>query len=179
VAPSSKFQDTDRLRIHYIESGPEDATPVLMVHGNLATGRFFEHVMEAAPEEYRFIAPDMRGFGDTEQVPIDATRGLRDWSDDSFGLVQCLGIDKPIHLVGWSTGGAAVAHYAMDRSDQVASITFLDPVSPYGFGGTRGPDGTLCTRISPDREEGPAIKTSPSESPMVTDLTNRHFHHAM
>lgn len=141
MAATSKFQDTDRLRIHYIESGPETGIPVLLIHGNLATGRFFEHVMDAAPSDYRLIAPDMRGFGDTEQIPIDATRGLRDWSNDAFGLVKALGIEKPIHLVGWSTGGAAVAHYAIDRPGDVASVTFIDPVSPFGFGGTHGADG--------------------------------------
>jgi pimeloyl-ACP methyl ester carboxylesterase len=43
--------------------------------------------------------------------------------------------------VGWSTGGAAIANYAIDR--RVASLTFVDPVSPYGFGGVRA-DGTPC-----------------------------------
>lgn len=128
--------------MHYVESGPEGGIPVLMIHGNLATGRFFEHVMDAAPDRYRIIAPDMRGFGETERVPIDATRGLRDWADDAHGLVEALDVDGPLHLVGWSTGGAAIAHYAMDRPDRVASITFIDPVSPYGFGGTKGADGT-------------------------------------
>lgn len=141
---TSKTQATDRLRIHYLESGPEDGIPVLMIHGNLATGRFFEHVMDAAPDRYRFVAPDMRGFGDTEPLPIDATRGLRDWADDARALMESLGIEGSIHLVGWSTGGAAVAHYAIDRPDQVASITLIDPVSPYGFGGSRETDGIPC-----------------------------------
>jgi pimeloyl-ACP methyl ester carboxylesterase len=132
---------TDRLRMRYLESGPEDGIPVVMVHGNLATSRFYEHLMPGAPARYRMIAPDMRGFGDTEHVPIDATRGLRDWADDTFSLVRALGITRRVHLVGWSTGGAAIANYAQDRP--VASLTFVDPVSPYGFGGVRL-DGTPC-----------------------------------
>lgn len=140
----SKFADTNRLRIHYLEGGDPAGVPVLMIHGNLATGRFFDHVIEAAPTGYRFLAPDMRGFGDTEPKPIDATRGLRDWADDAYSLIEHLGIDEPVHLVGWSTGGAAVANYAMDRPAAVRSITFIDPVSPYGFGGTKDADGTLC-----------------------------------
>lgn len=132
---------TDRLRIHYLESGPEDGVPVLLVHGNLASSRFFEPLMSGAPDRYRIIAPDMRGFGDTERVPIDAIRGLRDWADDTHALVRALGIQRPVHVAGWSTGGAAVANYAMDRP--VASVTFIDPVSPYGFGGTKA-DGTPC-----------------------------------
>jgi pimeloyl-ACP methyl ester carboxylesterase len=132
---------TDRLRMRYIESGPADGIPVVMIHGNLATSRFYEHVMVKGPDRYRFIAPDMRGFGDTERVPIDGTRGLRDWADDTFSLVRALGITQPVHLVGWSTGGAAIANYAQDRP--VASLTFVDPVSPYGFGGVHL-DGTPC-----------------------------------
>ncbi|GAC1649890.1 MAG: alpha/beta hydrolase [Candidatus Dormibacteraceae bacterium] len=138
----SAFVDTDRLRMRYIESGPEDGIPILMIHGNLSTGRFYEHLMPGAPAGYRMIAPDMRGFGETERKPIDATRGLRDWSDDSHSLMAALGIDRAPHVVGWSTGGAAVGHYAMDHGP-VASMTFIDPVSPYGFGGVMR-DGTPC-----------------------------------
>ena len=113
----------------------------MLLHGNLSTGRFFEHLFDGAPDRYRLIAPDMRGFGDSEPLPIDATRGLRDWADDTHALLVALGIDRPVHLAGWSTGGAAIAAYALERP--VASLTLIDPVSPYGFGGTR-PDGSPC-----------------------------------
>jgi pimeloyl-ACP methyl ester carboxylesterase len=138
---SAHFAQTRRLRMRYIESGPKDGIPVVMIHGNLSTGRFFEHLMPGAPKTYRIIAPDMRAFGDTERKPMDATRGLRDWADDTFSLLETLGVTQPPHLVGWSTGGAAIANYAQDRP--VASLTFIDPVSPYGFGGVRL-DGTPC-----------------------------------
>ena len=132
---------TDRLNAFIYESGPVDGIPVVMIHGNLSTGRFYEHLWPGAPKRYRFIAPDMRSFGRSEPKPIDATRGLRDWADDTFAVVKALGIERPVHLVGWSTGGAAIAAYAMDK--EVASLTFIDPVSPYGFGGTHR-DGTPC-----------------------------------
>lgn len=132
---------TSRLRMHFLQSGPDDGIPAVLVHGNLSTGRFFEHLMPGAPPEFRLIAPDMRGFGDTERKPIDATRGLRDWADDVAELLRALSVDRPPHLLGWSTGGAAIARYAMDRP--VSSLTFVDPVSPYGFGGVRA-DGSPC-----------------------------------
>src|SRR4051812_3534922 len=132
---------TDRLRMHLIESGPDDGVPVVLVHGNLSTGRFYEHLMPGAPGGLRLVAPDMRSFGDTEHVPIDATRGLRDWADDTAALLGALGIARPVHLAGWSTGGAAIAAFAMERP--VASLTFIDPVSPYGYGGVHR-DGTPC-----------------------------------
>ena len=74
-----------------VESGPEDGIPVVLIHGNLSTGRFYEHLFDDAPARYRLLAPDMRGFGDTERVPIDATRGLRDWADDTAALLDALG----------------------------------------------------------------------------------------
>lgn len=138
---SSRTIATDRLRLHYLDSGPEDGIPVVLVHGNLSTARFYEPIMAAAPARYRVIAPDMRGFGDSEPLPLDATRGLRDWADDTDALLRALGVARPAHLVGWSTGGAAVTAFAMDRP--VASITLIDPVSPYGFGGVKA-DGTPC-----------------------------------
>jgi pimeloyl-ACP methyl ester carboxylesterase len=136
----SAFADTARLRMHYLESGPADGTPVVLVHGNLSTGRFFEHLMPGLPA-YRVLAPDMRCFGDSDPAPLDATRGLADWADDLFALVTELGVERRPHLVGWSTAGAAIARYAADHP--VASLTFLDPVSPYGYGGTHT-DGTPC-----------------------------------
>ena len=138
---TSETIQTSRLRTHYVASGPEDGVPVVLIHGNLSTGRFYEHLFEAAPQRYRLIAPDMRGFGDSEPLPIDATRGLADWADDTQALIEALGISRPVHLAGWSTGGAAIAAFALDR--EVASLTFIDPVSPYGYGGTHA-DGTPC-----------------------------------
>jgi pimeloyl-ACP methyl ester carboxylesterase len=130
---------TDRLEMQLVQSGPEDGIPVVLIHGNLSTGRFYEHLFDDAPGRYRLLAPDMRGFGDTEPLPIDATRGLRDWADDAASLLAALGIGAPPHLVGWSTGGAAIAAYALERP--VASLTFIDPVGPYGYGAVK-PDGT-------------------------------------
>ena len=138
---TSNTIQTSRLRTHYVESGPDDGIPVVLIHGNLSTGRFFEHLFDGAPDRYRLIAPDMRGFGDSEPLPIDGTRGLRDWADDTQALLEALGVERPVHLAGWSTGGPAIAAFALDR--EVASLTFIDPVSPYGYGGTHA-DGTPC-----------------------------------
>ena len=124
--------DTDRIRMHVLESGPPDGIPVVLVHGNLSTGRFFEHLMPSIPARYRVLAPDMRSFGRSEPAPLDATRGLADWADDLDALLRALGIDAPPHLTGWSTAGAAITRFATDRP--VASLTLLDPVPPFGYG---------------------------------------------
>ena len=138
---TSKTVATGRLTTHYLESGSPAGEPVVFIHGNLATGRFFERTLAAAPDKYRCIAPDMRGFGDSDQQPIDAARGLRDWSDDVCALLDALGINPPFHLVGWSTGGGAIMQYLIDHPISTASLTLIDTVSPYGFGGTQDIDG--------------------------------------
>jgi pimeloyl-ACP methyl ester carboxylesterase len=135
---------TDRLATNCWVSGSEDGVPVLLVHGNITTGRFWQAVADRLPAGYRVIAPDLRGFGRTEAKSIDATRGMRDWSDDLRALVEELGwADRGlIHAAGWSMGGGILQQYAIDHSNDLASLTFVAPVSPYGFGATRDAAGT-------------------------------------
>jgi pimeloyl-ACP methyl ester carboxylesterase len=117
---------------------------VLLVHGNITTGRFWQAVAQLLPAEYRVVAPDLRAFGRTEAKPVDATRGLRDWSDDLRALVGKLGWadEGKIHAAGWSMGGGILEQYAIDHPDDLASLTLVAPISPYGFGATRDDAGT-------------------------------------
>jgi pimeloyl-ACP methyl ester carboxylesterase len=141
---SSTTVETDRLRMHCWVSGPQDGVPLLFVHGNLVSGRWFDEVAQRLPGHVRVVAPDLRGFGGTDRGPVDATRGLRDWSDDVAALVTALGWSGrgEVHAAGWSLGGGIVEQYAIDHAEDLASVTLLAPVSPYGYGGTRDEAGT-------------------------------------
>jgi pimeloyl-ACP methyl ester carboxylesterase len=121
-------------------AGPGEA--VLFVHGNVSSSLFWQQPLLALAETRRIrpLAVDLRGYGDTDPLPIDATRGMRDWADDLAALVETLELGR-VHLVGWSMGGGVVLQYLLDRPEQVASVALVAPVSPYGFGGTAGPDG--------------------------------------
>lgn len=142
---SSETVETSRLRTHFLSAGPEDGVPVFLLHGNVSSSRFFEETLAALPDGFRGIAPDLRGFGSTETKPVDATRGLGDFSDDLHGLVEALELEgRRIHLVGWSVGGTVALRYAVDHPSGVASITLVNPMSPYGFGGTKDEAGTPC-----------------------------------
>ncbi|MEW6637531.1 MAG: alpha/beta hydrolase [Actinomycetota bacterium] len=140
---AARTVETPRLVTHLLESGPEDGTPVLFVHGNVSSSRFFEETLAALPEGYRGIAPDLRGFGGSETKPLDATRGLADFSDDLRALVDALGLVR-FHLVGWSAGGSVAMLYAMEGPQRIASLILINPMSPYGFGGTKDERGTPC-----------------------------------
>ena len=134
---------TSRLRTHCATGGAEDGIPVVFVHGNVSSSVFFEDTLAALPEGYRGIAPDLRGFGESETKPLDATRGVADFADDLHALVEALGLGR-LHLVGWSAGGAVSMQYALDHADRLLSLTLVCPMSPYGFGGTKDVSGAPC-----------------------------------
>jgi pimeloyl-ACP methyl ester carboxylesterase len=144
--PDSSTVSTDRLETHVWTSGPEDGVPLLLVHGNLTTGGWWRYVAAALPDDVRAVAPDLRGFGRSEAKPIDATRGLGDMVDDVRALLVALGwADRAvINAAGWSMGGGLLWQYAIAYPDDLASMTMIAPVSPYGYGGTKGDDGTPC-----------------------------------
>jgi pimeloyl-ACP methyl ester carboxylesterase len=142
MSPSIKAErvTTPRLTLNVL-SVPESAgEPVLFVHGNVSSSTFWRSTMLAVAGDVRPFAVDLRGFGDTDAQPVDASRGVRDYSDDVLSLLDAIG---PAHLVGWSLGGAVVMQALRDRPEAVKSLVLVNPCSPYGFGGTRGPDGVL------------------------------------
>ncbi len=139
---------TSRLTVNVLSVAGRTAqstATVLFVHGNVSSSLFWQPMMLALPETFRPLAIDLRGFGDTDDEPVDATRGVRDFSDDLAAAIEALGLDT-VYLVGWSMGGGVVLQYLVDRpgTHRVASLTLVDPVSPFGFGGTKGVDGMLC-----------------------------------
>src|SRR6202048_2602299 len=136
---------TSRLTVAVLSVTGRTGPAVLFVHGNVSSSLFWQPTMLALPEPYRPLAIDLRGFGGTDPEPVDATRGLRDFADDLAAAIEALGLDT-VHLVGWSMGGGVVLQYLVDRpgTHRVASLTLEDPVSPFGFGGTKGVDGMLC-----------------------------------
>ena len=142
----SRVVDTDRLAVNILERAGDDpaTTPdrtIVLIHGNVSSSLFWLELMQDLPSDLRVIAIDLRGFGGTESLPIDATRGVRDFSDDVFATLTALGLETA-HLVGWSMGGGVVMQYALDHP--ALTLTLQAPVSPYGFGGTRR-DGSRLT----------------------------------
>lgn len=141
---SSAQVTTERGRFHVIEAHAEvPGIPVVFIHGNVSSSLFYQPTMlDLGRHSY---AIDLRGFGDSETLPVDASRGVRDFSDDVAATLDAIGVTAA-HIVGWSMGGGVSMQLLLDRGDLCTSLTLISPVSPYGFGGTRL-DGTL---LSPD-----------------------------
>jgi pimeloyl-ACP methyl ester carboxylesterase len=140
---TSQFVQTDRLKTHVLSCGPADGTPVVFLHGNFSAATYWEETMLALPASFCAIAPDLRGYGWTEDRLVDATRGMGDWSDDLAALFTAMGIERA-HLVGWSLGSGVLYRFLIDNPETALSVTLVSPVSPYGFGGTKGIEGTSC-----------------------------------
>jgi pimeloyl-ACP methyl ester carboxylesterase len=133
--------------------GPVDGPPVLLVHGNCSSAGYWLPLLRHLPDTLRIVAPDLRGYGDSETAPVDATRGLRDFADDVAALLDGPGPDEPTLfapgarpvVASHSMGGGVAMHLAVDHPERVAALLLESPVSPYGFGGTRDVDGTPTT----------------------------------
>src|SRR5580693_7159368 len=67
---------TSRLTVAVRSVTGRTGPAVLFVHGNVSSSLFWQSTMLVLPEAYRPLAIDLRGFGDTDPEPVDATRGL-------------------------------------------------------------------------------------------------------
>ncbi len=83
----------DGLRLHYVDEGPRDATPVLMLHGEPSWSFLYRKMIGPVVEAgYRVLAPDLIGFGKSDK-PTDRNAytyaghvaWMREWID-AMGL---------------------------------------------------------------------------------------------
>jgi pimeloyl-ACP methyl ester carboxylesterase len=133
---------TQRLTANVLERPSDAATAtIVFVHGNVSSSLFWQPLMLDLPSQVRALAIDLRGFGGSDVLPVDATRGVRDFSDDVASVIDSLDLGA-VHVVGWSMGGGVAMQLLLDRPELVASLTLVATVSPYGFGGT-ALDGSL------------------------------------
>ncbi|CAM3374269.1 alpha/beta fold hydrolase [Stackebrandtia soli] len=131
----SRYVDTRRRRTHVRAVGEPSGETVVFVHGNLSESTVWCEQLRLLPPHLGGVAADLRGFGDGDAPPIDATRGLGDHRDDLVALLDALGLDR-VHLVGHSMGGGVVADLATHHPERVATLTLVTPLAPHGFGGT-------------------------------------------
>ena len=176
---TSKMVETSRIKTHVLFSGTDDGVPVLFLHGNASSSTYWEEIMLMLPEGHRGIAPDLRGYGDTEDKLINAERGMGDWIEDLVALAGALDLEK-MHVIGHSMGGTLVFSLVTAIPDRALSATVVNPGSLYGFGGSKGIDGKPCYDdfagsgggiVNPDFPrligEGDRTSDNPQASPRV------------
>jgi pimeloyl-ACP methyl ester carboxylesterase len=112
----------DGLTFHYSDTGLGEV--VLLLHGNVASARWWLPTIERLPAGLRAVAPDMRGYGLCAMPGEGYTVALR--AADLRAFVAALGLDR-IHLVGHSLGGAVALQFAIETPAPLRSLTLLDP----------------------------------------------------
>lgn len=134
---------TPRITQHVLLGGQADKPAILFIHGNASSSIFWKKIIAALEDDYFCIAPDLRGYGGTDDLTIDATRGFGDFVDDLMALLNQLGVDR-CHVVGHSLGGGVIWSLLAAASVRFYSATLVNPASPFGFGGTKDVDGNPC-----------------------------------
>jgi pimeloyl-ACP methyl ester carboxylesterase len=117
--------DAGGISLKYFAAGIGD--PVVLLHCTAGSGRQWANVAEALRSDFRVIAPDLCGYGDTTHWPGYRTFNLAVEADLVATLLDMLG--KPAHIVGHSYGGAVALHFASRHSRYVKTLTLIEPAS--------------------------------------------------
>lgn len=104
-----------------LESG--DGPPVVLLHGPGAYGAQFIDVIPRLATDYRVIAPDLPGHGESAFFPGGAqVEAVDGWLDD---LIECT-CRRPPALVGHTLGGAIAARYVAGHGPRVSMLVLVD-----------------------------------------------------
>lgn len=88
-----------------------NGTPLVMIMGYGSTRNLWEkETIEKLAEDFRVITFDNRGIGETEKGSRPFS--IRQFADDTFGLIQALGIEKA-NILGWSMGSLIAQELAL------------------------------------------------------------------
>ena len=111
TAPHSHLLD-GAPRLHYLEWNPHAPRTVILLHGSSANAWWWEPVARAIAPEYRLLALDQRGHGDSEWARPAAYSPI-DYANDIARFVAhvAANAEKPI-VVGHSMGGMNVLAFA-------------------------------------------------------------------
>ncbi|OSI24355.1 alpha/beta fold hydrolase [Bradyrhizobium canariense] len=115
--------EANGIRQHYIEAGR--GAPVVLLHGFPFTNFTWRHQIPELAKRYRVIAPDLRGYGETDK-PV-AGYDKRNMAKDLRELMRKLDIER-IALVGHDRGARVATRFAKDYPDATDRLVVMDNV---------------------------------------------------
>jgi len=119
--------ETNGVTTYYERRG--DGPPVVFVHGLGWDHRSWYPQLDALAAEYDVVAYDYRGHGETGGGA--SVRSIAQLADDLHGLVDELGLDRPV-LCAHSYGGLIASEYAIRYPDGLSGIAFADARTAMG-----------------------------------------------
>jgi pimeloyl-ACP methyl ester carboxylesterase len=125
------------IEIEVAVDGPEDGTPVLLLHGWPDSHRLWRHQVPALTGAgLRTIAPDLRGFGESSRPGEVGAYALPEIFGDVLAVLDHLGVERS-HVVGHDWGAFVawmLATLLPDRVDRLAALSVGHPASYYAAG---------------------------------------------
>ncbi len=116
----------DGLKLHYRDyEGPSGRPPLLCLHGLTRNGRDFASLAERFAGDWRVIAPDFRGRGDSQHDPEPANYAPPTYALDVLQLLDELAIDQAV-FVGTSLGGLVTMAVAAFAPQRIAAAVLND-----------------------------------------------------
>ena len=124
VEPTHCEVCTRDITLRYVDWGGEGPT-MLLFHGDMRTSRSWDAVARRLTNDYRVIALDARGHGDSDWTP----RGYRfaERVDDLAGFCEALELRQVIG-VAHSTGGVVMALCAQRHPGMFSRLALMEPM---------------------------------------------------
>ncbi|MGK5024257.1 alpha/beta fold hydrolase [Janthinobacterium sp. RB2R34] len=124
----SEFINIRGARVHARHWGREGAPILFMVHGWMDVAASFQFVVDEIEGDWHVIAPDWRGFGQSDYTQSD-TYWFPDYLADLDAMLLHYSPELPVNLLGHSMGANVAGLYAGVRPERLASFINLE-----GFG---------------------------------------------
>jgi pimeloyl-ACP methyl ester carboxylesterase/quinol monooxygenase YgiN len=105
----------------------DGALPIVFLHYWGGSSRTWDDVIAALPAGYRTIAPDLRGWGDSDAPATGYA--LADFADDAEQMIAALNLQRFV-LVGHSMGGKIAQLLASRRPQGLAGLVLVAPSPP-------------------------------------------------
>jgi pimeloyl-ACP methyl ester carboxylesterase len=128
MEPISQFYYSHRLKLHFWDWGNPGKPNLILVHGSRDHARSWDQVAAALATDFRVVAPDLRGHGDSSWAP-GAMYSVPEYVLDLSALIDILG-DPPVYLAGHSLGGAVVLLYAGVYPNRVKKLVCIEGFGP-------------------------------------------------
>jgi 3-oxoadipate enol-lactonase len=110
------------IELNVVERGT--GTPLLLVHGFPLDHSMWQGQQGGLADICRVIAPDLRGFGQSDVTPGKVT--MQQLADDMAALLDALGIKQPIVFCGLSMGGYVAWQFALQHAERLAKLILCD-----------------------------------------------------
>jgi pimeloyl-ACP methyl ester carboxylesterase len=122
--PWQEDVDVRGLRYRLTWWGERTSTPVVLLHGFLDSGATWQFLVDCLPSSWTLVAPDWRGYGDTEWAP--GGYWFPDYFADLDVLLDRLAPQSRAKVIGHSMGGNVAKMYAGIRPQRLQWLVNLE-----------------------------------------------------